>query len=125
MLYSTFSAADAVGVSRQTIHNYIKQGKLDATVYRYPGGRTKYQIADADLERVFGVDLPRDEVRVLKKHPAGAGTARRFTGPFIRRSIHMAEEGRNAIERGECVNLEDLKKGLGLAYEQWPVASDQ
>ena len=117
MLYSTFSAAEAVGVSRQTIHNYIKQGRLAATVYRYPGGRAKYQVPAEELERAFGVDLPQEDGgRVLKKHPAGARANRHFTGPFIRRAIHEAEEGRNAIERGECVTLEELKKGLGLGY---------
>ena len=117
MMYSTFSAAEAVGVSRQTIHNYIKQGRLAATVYRYPGGRSKYQVPGEELERAFGVDLPQEDGnRVLKKHPAGARATSRFTGPFIRRALQEAEEGRRAIERGECVKLEELKKGLGLAY---------
>ena len=120
MLYTTFSAAEAVGVSRQTIHNYIKQGRLDATVYRYPGGRVMYQVTRAELERVFGVELPREESRVLKNQPSGARVAGRFTGHFIRRAIHQAEEGRRSIERGECVTLEELKRGLGMAYDADP-----
>ena len=121
MLYSTFSAADAVGVSRQTIHNYIKNGLLDATVYRYPGGRAKYQVTAAELERAFRVDLSRENgARLLTKRPAGARAAERFTGHFVRRAIYEAEEGRSALKRGECVTLEDLKKGLGMAYDAVP-----
>ena len=116
MLYSTFSAAEAVGVSRQTIHNYIKRGRLEATVYRYPGGRTKYQVTAAELERAFGVDLSQGKARVLKDGPSGAAATKRFTSQVIRQAIHEAEEGRRALERGESVTLEDLKKGLGLAY---------
>ena len=122
MLYSTFSAADAVGVSRQTIHNYIKNGLLDATVYRYPGGRAKYQVTAAELERAFGVDLSgEDGARVLTRRPAGARAASHFTGHFIRRAIYAADEGRGALKRGECVTLEDLKKGLGMAVRCSPM----
>ena len=121
MLYSTFSAADAVGVSRQTIHNYIKNGLLDATVYRYPGGRAKYQITAAELERAFGVDLSREnEARLLTKRPAGARATKYFTGHFVSRAIYEAGEGRSALKRGECVTLEDLKKGLGMEYDAVP-----
>ena len=116
MLYSTFSAAEAVGVSRQTIHNYIRQGRLAATVYRYPGGRVVYQITAAELERAFGVDLSGDKTRLLKDGPTGAEATKRFTGQVIRQAIDEAQEGRNALERGESVTLEELKKGLGLAY---------
>ena len=60
-----------------------RTGLLDATVYRYPGGRAKYQVTAAELERAFGVDLSReDEARVLTKRPAGARAAERFTGHF-------------------------------------------
>ena len=117
MLYTTFSAAEAVGVSRQTIHNYIRRGLLEATVYRYPGGRVVYQVTAAELERAFGVDLSGGEARILKDSPTGAEATKRFTDSFIRRAIHQAEEGRSALERGECVTLEDLKKGLGLGYD--------
>ena len=101
MLYSTFSAADATGVSRQTIHNYIKNGLLDATVYRYPGGRAKYQITAAELERVFRVDLSRENgARLLTKRPAGARATKYFTGHFVSRAIYEAEEGGAAHSKG-------------------------
>ena len=120
MLYTTFGAAEAVGVSRQTIHNYIRRGLLEASVYRYPGGRTMYQVTAAELERVFRVDLSGGEARILKDSPSGAEATRRFTGHFIRRAIYEAEEGRSALERGEYVTLEGLKRGLGLAYDAGP-----
>ena len=98
-----------------------RNGLLDATVYRYPGGRAKYQITAAELERAFGVDLSRENgARLLTKRPAGARATKYFTGHFVSRAIYEAEEGRSALKRGECVTLEDLKKGLGMAYDAVP-----
>ena len=55
--YNTSEAAAAVGVSPQTILNYIKQGLLEPNTVRFPTGRVRHRISRAELERVFGVDL--------------------------------------------------------------------
>lgn len=80
-------AADAVGVSRQTLYRYVKDGRISASV----GHDGQKQVDTAELLRVFGkldgtptgataVTAPRDSPRQPETAPAtavtGAETAR-------------------------------------------------
>lgn len=47
--YSTASAATATDMSRQYIHQQIKDGNLRAVNIAPPGARARYRIAEEDL----------------------------------------------------------------------------
>jgi AcrR family transcriptional regulator len=68
-------AADAVGVSRQTLYRYVKDGRLSATV----GHDGQKQVDTTELLRVFGkldpVTVPETAVTESRDSPRQAETA--------------------------------------------------
>jgi excisionase family DNA binding protein len=111
-LVNTKEAADLLGVTPQTIKNYIYAGKL--TSYKTPGGHHRFKVSDLQGLAAQESDLSREEL--LEQY-----------GQFYRDYIHTVEallnavDGRDGIISGHSRRVADyastIGKAMGLSAE--------
>ena len=122
-------AADAAGVSRGTIYNHIRKGRLSATVSE--DGHKRIDVAE--LERVYGtlnrVDVQGDvQLNTLEQASNAELEVLKKEVEMLRRELRKTEE-REREARDQVKELLDVVKSqtrlLGAGTKETPAKEEQ